>query len=791
LVDNLRFHPRFEATFSLLFVGKLGTRSGVKNRNAFRVGRFQIVVAGIFLAAILPTVASPLFAQSVELPVYRDGLTSGFVDGSSAPRTLNSTEQTRGGLSIKWSVGPWNGLVFSTPTPVPIAGYGALQMWVNGGATGFQEFTVEVKDGNELVAGSAVVKLLGHSIQPYTWERVQLPIEQSSLIRQTSVIRQIVLYADTAKTQAPMYVDDISFVSRSIVASPGSLPPIFPEANTNCVSGSIKIMPLGDSLTAYAESYRGPLNRALLGNGYDVEFVGSQSIPPIGGGDPDNEGHGGAEIGPGGPNNINDNVGTWLHRENPDIVLLDIGANDVGGRRSLAIEASNKLGALVQRIVGELPTARVLVADIPPNGWQLDTFYEQRDVNEMAQILGDLSPSDVVVHVPVWPRLRAGWNTQFDTYDKVHFTPSGGERFAAAWMPEVLNAIAELSCGQGSPPTTTAPPTTVPRTTPATTTPGTTRPTTPPSTGGYSIGNQVFNDANNDGFFNGNETGLAGVTLRLYNNQSPTGVSTTTSSSGSYSFGSLGASQNYQVCVDPFAPFVGSNGLGTANWAAGDATSYDPNDIVDNDDNAKTLWDGKHCTGHIIIDATHQNNQRVDIGLFNPGGTNTPPVPTTIATTTATTSAPSPTTRPTTATTTPTSGGYVLGNQIFNDANNNGFFDSNEVGLAGVTVRLRNLQQDTGRSSVTDSSGRYSFTGLGASNDYQVCIDQVSGFVGSNGSGTSSPSASDVTANDPNNIVDNDDNGKTLWDGAHCTGHIILSSSLSTNQRVDIGLYRR
>ena len=135
-------------------------------------------------------------------------------------------------------------------------------------------------------------------------------------------------------------------------------------------------------------------------------------------------------------------------------------------------------------------------------------------------------------------------------------------------------------------------------------------------------------------------------------------------------------------------------------------------------------------------------------------------------------------------------GSYAIGNRVFADRNNNGLLDPGETGLAGVTLRLRYNQVPTGRAVVTDATGAYLFSGLTAGTEYQVCVDPVPGFLGSNGSSVVPPTGGDPTAADANDIVDNDDNGKLLWDGSHCTTHIIVNSLRPTNHRVDVGLVR-
>ncbi len=117
-------------------------------------------------------------------------------------------------------------------------------------------------------------------------------------------------------------------------------------------------------------------------------------------------------------------------------------------------------------------------------------------------------------------------------------------------------------------------------------------------------------------------------------------------------------------------------------------------------------------------------------------------------------------------------------------------FDANEFGMSGVTIRLRYNEQQTGRSIVTGTPGTYLFAGLSAGTEYQVCVDMPTGFTGSTGTSVLPPGTDDKSA-DANDSVDNDDNGKYLWEGSHCSSHIIVDPLRPSNLRVDIGLVRR
>jgi uncharacterized repeat protein (TIGR01451 family) len=73
--------------------------------------------------------------------------------------------------------------------------------------------------------------------------------------------------------------------------------------------------------------------------------------------------------------------------------------------------------------------------------------------------------------------------------------------------------------------------------------------------------------------------------------------------------------------------------------------------------------------------------------------------------------------------------GPTLGDRVWEDRNNNGLQDANEQGIGGVTVYLLNGSgTPTGRSTVTDNSGFYTFSNLTAG-DYCVQFELPLGFA--------------------------------------------------------------
>lgn len=230
----------------------------------------------------------------------------------------------------------------------------------------------------------------------------------------------------------------------------------------------VKIMALGDSLTAGEgvngyQSYRGYLYQLLTTAGHKVDFVGSQASPTATEADEDHEGHAGFTIGPDNARycntinnelacgtehyNLYDNVENWLKQSNPDIVLLNIGINDmlpqvvaVGGagvNRSVDPDrAAPQLKGLVNRIREFAPNAKIIVSSLLRVSWRDGADWPAyRMVNTMARELGQ-NRDDGIYFVDLNAiSLQSG-----DFHDSLHLTNAGARKVALAWF-EVLNPL--------------------------------------------------------------------------------------------------------------------------------------------------------------------------------------------------------------------------------------------------------------------------------------------------------------------------------------------------------------
>lgn len=238
-------------------------------------------------------------------------------------------------------------------------------------------------------------------------------------------------------------------------------------------SGRWRIMPLGDSLTGgsaavegYGDSYRKWLWQLLNQRGHtDIDFVGNLRGDDATF-DGNHSGWGGFTAGPdnGGGGNLyvhiadfvaqpfalNESSGKdWVGFADPDIVLLNIGANDAEGD-PVAVE--RRLTGLVEVITRRAPTARILLSSLPPSG---GNFAIVGHVGVAAQKIAQASGGRVF-YADVRNRMLAGdpdvgaapfeitdW---LGNGDSVHMSASGGRKFALAWLPAVEAALRAPRC---------------------------------------------------------------------------------------------------------------------------------------------------------------------------------------------------------------------------------------------------------------------------------------------------------------------------------------------------------
>jgi len=241
---------------------------------------------------------------------------------------------------------------------------------------------------------------------------------------------------------------------------------------TTAVAAPVRIMPLGDSITAGTGCWRAKLWHQLQEAGHtDIDFVGGVSD---GGGcnpgysyDFDHEGHGGYSATGIAANN---QLPPWLAANTPDIVLMHLGTNDMWGGY---IPLADKIAAFT-KLVGQMraanPAVKIIVAQIIPMSASACATCPA-DVVALNNALPSWASGLSTAQSPiVLADLWTGYDAVADNVDGVHPNDTGFGKMAAAWHP----VLARVLGGSTTPPTTTPP----------TTTPPTTAPTSAPPAGG-------------------------------------------------------------------------------------------------------------------------------------------------------------------------------------------------------------------------------------------------------------------------------------------------------------------
>lgn len=282
------------------------------------------------------------------------------------------------------------------------------------------------------------------------------------------------------------------------------------------------------------------------------------------------------------------------------------------------------------------------------------------------------------------------------------------------------------------------------------------------------LGNLVFVDVNGNGTYNaGTDTPLEGAVVRLYSsngteiNVGPDGIlgtsddspgGVTTGPDGLYLFSGLPQGE-YIVQVTP------PSGMFSTVDTANPGDTNNPNNNIDNNDNGVGTGSGTASSNPVTLtpgSAGVANNNTVS----NPTGTTTNPT---------------------------VDFGFIslhsLGNRVWFDTDNSSTINGSEVGVNGVRVELYAAGNLTTllQAQTTANGGYYRFDNLPAG-DYVVVIpasqfDTGGPLAGYWSSGTTISGAgviSETAAPDPDNDVDNDDNG-TLQTGGAFPGAVVSS----------------
>lgn len=216
----------------------------------------------------------------------------------------------------------------------------------------------------------------------------------------------------------------------TLVAAVLALPLLPPLACTTPASrpaaAAVRIMPLGDSNTTgtVGGGYRTDLYQLLASDGEAPDFVGSNLGGPDSLPDKNHEGHGGWTIA-----QIDANAVAWLRTYRPDLVLLQIGTNDMK-TEATAAGAPARLAALLDKMLDADPRVRILLATIPP----IRDAARQRRVEAFNRAVASIAAGrDRVSYVDVYGAVvQPG-----DFGDAVHPTRAGYSKIALRWYAAI------------------------------------------------------------------------------------------------------------------------------------------------------------------------------------------------------------------------------------------------------------------------------------------------------------------------------------------------------------------
>ena len=195
----------------------------------------------------------------------------------------------------------------------------------------------------------------------------------------------------------------------------------------------IRIMPVGDSITdgsPVGGGYRAPLYAALTAAGYNVDYVGTQTINPGTLPEINHEGHSGWTIG-----GIDGGILGWFNViADPDVILLHIGTNDSGDLST----AVARYDALVSKMATARPFAHIIATTLMKrdgsgytNITNLFNPYIPNLVTNQATVLG---------HRVTFLDMHAYLELS-DMADGLHPNQTGYNKMADAWFTAITNII--------------------------------------------------------------------------------------------------------------------------------------------------------------------------------------------------------------------------------------------------------------------------------------------------------------------------------------------------------------
>jgi lysophospholipase L1-like esterase len=205
-------------------------------------------------------------------------------------------------------------------------------------------------------------------------------------------------------------------------------------------------MPMGDSITqgdtAY-NSYRRPLWKLLEKGGVAADFVGSMrrnhgGWPPVDDFDQQHEGHWGWRV-----DEVLESCEAWVKKAKPDVVLLQIGTNDLYQGQPVE-ETVDEMEMLLKRIlVTNADTKILLGAVLPADMTEVSSPRAPEDLNDRIAAFNAQLQALTLDHTLLrgrvrWVPLDRGFKPVLHTHDGIHPNEAGEDVLARKWYEALM-----------------------------------------------------------------------------------------------------------------------------------------------------------------------------------------------------------------------------------------------------------------------------------------------------------------------------------------------------------------
>ncbi|NTV31091.1 hypothetical protein HGA91_03905 [candidate division WWE3 bacterium] len=387
--------------------------------------------------------------------VYNDTLGTGFTDSSwGSTNNYSNTTPVRSGKSISSTFfDPWAAINFKYAAGLDVSSYNLLRFWIHGGTSGNQALQLYFYDDVNTPYQRYQLPLL----KANEWMLIEVPF---SNLGQPSKINGILLQSAIEKSQPTFFVDDISLVGGPLTGptpTPTRAPTVTPLPTatpipTNRItptitpsivptvpagSGSLKVMPLGDSVTEGVNGgYRNGVYTSLKSAGYSVDMVGSRYDQYTRVADKDHQGTPGYNTG-----NIADEMTDRMNTYRPDVVLLMAGVNDFAWwfTDNVSNVVNGTFSEIIDRIYAVNPNAIIVVGSITPmkganaQGTDRDSLGTQYNQLIQAKVAQYKASGKRIGFADIYHSITIN-----DLYDDVHPTESAHEKIAQTWINALM-----------------------------------------------------------------------------------------------------------------------------------------------------------------------------------------------------------------------------------------------------------------------------------------------------------------------------------------------------------------